>query len=144
MTWLSMLALSGLLMNCTQRINMSNLPSVVQNSLKNHYPAATNPEWEKKGDHFEAEFDIQGQEHTVLIDASGQVLMRKQDVATAELPQPVSGALQRDYQAYLVDDVEKVEKNGQTYYQVELENNNQDLKKVYALDGSVADVPYWD
>ncbi|MFC6998616.1 PepSY-like domain-containing protein [Rufibacter roseus] len=132
-------------LGCSQRLAVSNVPSLVQNSLKTQFPAAANIEWDKQGNSFEAEFDLNQTEHTALLDATGKILMYKHDVDTTQLPEPVMSSIKRDFAAYVVDDLEKVEKDGQTFYQVELESSsNQDLTKVFAQDGTQSSISYWD
>ncbi|WP_181304223.1 hypothetical protein [Rufibacter sp. XAAS-G3-1] len=135
---------TGTLWSCGQRITAGQLPSLVQNSVQVKFPQAERIDWEKEGQHFEAEFVVAGVEHTVLLDSVGHVLMQKQDITAAQLPPAVSVALKRDFQAYLMDDLEQVEKQGQVYYQIELENNNEDLKRVYASNGTVVNTRFWD
>ncbi|GGK57550.1 PepSY-like domain-containing protein [Rufibacter glacialis] len=141
---LSLSMAAGTLLGCSQHLTPGQLPSLVQNSVHVKFPQAKIIEWERTGAHFEAEFDIAGIDHTVLVDTTGQILMQKQDITSAQLPQAITVALQKDYQAYLIDDLEKVEREGQVYYQVELENQNEDLKKVYAATGALAEIAYWD
>ena len=44
-----------------------------------------------------------------------------------------------------IDDAEKLTKDGETYYQVELEKFLRDEKKVYSADGELRDdVSYWN
>ncbi|WP_207432338.1 hypothetical protein [Sabulibacter ruber] len=139
-----LLAVAAPALGCSQKLTGVQPPSLVQNSLQVKYPAAKMVEWEKEGALYEAEFAINQIEHTVLLDATGRVVMHKQEITSSELPQEVTLGLQRDFPSHLLDDLEKVEKDGRVYFQVELENNNQDLKKVYASDGSVANLPFWD
>ncbi|WP_205499664.1 hypothetical protein [Rufibacter psychrotolerans] len=141
---LVLVAAAGASWGCSQRLASVQAPSLVQNAVQVKYPGVKTIDWEKQGDLYEAEFEVGMVEHTALLDATGHILMQKQDIGVAELPQPVALALQRDYQAYQKEDLEKVEKAGQVYYQVELENPNGDLQKVFAADGSSASLAYWD
>ncbi|MBC3538542.1 PepSY-like domain-containing protein [Rufibacter sediminis] len=142
--FLAMLASSGTLWGCSQQLTGTHLPSLVQNALQVKFPAAQNIEWEKEGNLYEAEFTVNLVEHTALVDATGKVMSYKQDITSAQLPETVTVALKRDYQAFQMDELEKVEKDGQVVYQVELENANEEVKKVYAPDGTQANVIFWD
>ncbi|RNI25720.1 PepSY-like domain-containing protein [Rufibacter latericius] len=142
--FLAFLATSSSLWSCSQNITPSQLPSLVQNSLQAKFTGAQSIDWEKHGNLYEAEFEMAQVEHTVLLDATGHIISHKQDIASTELPAPVSMALKRDYPAFLMDDLEKVEKDGQMFYQVELENNNEEVHKVYTPNGALSNVTYWE
>ncbi|MBA9077022.1 MULTISPECIES: PepSY-like domain-containing protein [Rufibacter] len=131
-------------MGCSQKITPENLPSVVKNAVHSKFPAAQVVEWEKEGSLFEAEFAIGQTEYTALVDGTGNIVKSKQELTAADLPAEIAMTLKKDFQAYLVEDVERVEQQGQVYFQVELENNNEELKQVYTAAGTAASVPFWD
>lgn len=139
-----MLAAGSTLFGCSQQLSVDKLPSLVQNSFKTQFPAAAAVEWEKKGEQYEAEFELNQLENTVLLDASGKVLMHKADLQVTELPAQVAQALQKDFPSHQIDDLEKVERDGQTLYQVELENTNGEETKVYTAQGTLSSVSYWE
>lgn len=134
------------LSSCGQGIAEKKLPSVVVNAVKTKYGNATNIEWEKRTNGYEAEF-LQGQtELTVLVDNAGNLLMQKQDVDSTAIPVPVMNAINTNHPGYTIDDAEKLEKAGVSYYQLEIEKKgNKDLKLVFTADGKPANgVEYWD
>jgi len=140
-----MLASSYSFLGCSQNLAVGELPSLVQNGLKTQFPTATDVEWEKNGNLFEAEFDINQTDHTALLDGTGKIVMHKQDIEATQLPEPVAKALRTNFSGYQIDDLEQVEKNGQTLYQVELEKNfGLDQKKVFSADGTPSTLEYWD
>lgn len=130
----------------SQDISRDKVPSVVQNTFKAKYAAATDVEWEKQADVYEADFDLNNTEISVRIDASGKVQMQKQDISVHELPAAVRTAIQNQYKDHTIDDADKIEKNGVVYYQVELEGKgNKDVKLVYTADGrEEKSINYWD
>lgn len=141
---LALLAFSISFMACSQDIVESSLPSLVQNGLKTQFPAAEKVEWEKKGEHFEAEFDLALVEYNVLLDATGNILMYRTDIELAQLPAPILAAIKKDYADYHLDEIEKVtHPAGQVVYQVELEKTLFEKKVVYRADGTVSDIAYW-
>ena len=65
--------------------------------------------------------------------------MSKLDIKENELPAPVSTIISTKYIGYKIDDVERVEKDGITYYQVELKGKGKkDLELVFSADGKLA------
>ncbi len=110
------------------------------------HPAATNVDWEKNNDLYEAEFAVDSLELTIQVDATGKIIMQKQDAAANELPAPVLAVVGSQYKAYVLDDVEKIEKDNTIYYQVELEGTGKkDVLLVLDANGRVqSDMPYWN
>jgi len=130
---------------CSQDINEKRVPALVKNALMAKFPKAVDIEWEKKKNLYEADYDVNQTEYTALIDASGNIVMYKQDIQITEIPAALSGTLQKSFADYKVDDPEKIQKDGKTFYQVELEKNNQELKKIFSEDGQATTaITYWD
>ncbi|KAA5541684.1 hypothetical protein [Adhaeribacter rhizoryzae] len=130
---------------CSQDINAKRVPALVNNALMAKFPNAVDIEWEKKKNLYEADYDVNQTEFTALIDASGNIVMYKQDIPVTEIPAVLSGTLQKSFADYKVDDAEKIQKDGKIFFQVQLEKNNQELKKVFAEDGQATTaITYWD
>lgn len=144
----SVVVAAGLLIACSnQKISSANVPSVVLNAVSEQYPAKEEVEWKKLGNFYEAEIDLNDSvDVTVQVNEAGRVLMQKQDIATSELPDAVRSAVQSKYPDYTIDEVEKVEKAGVEYYQMELEaSGKKDVKLVFTADGKEdAGTGYWD
>ncbi len=140
------LAAFGLVFSgCGHGIAENKLPSVVVNAVKGKYNAS-NIDWEKKNNGYEAEF-LQGQsEVTVLVNNAGNLLMQKSDVDTTAIPATIIRAINTTYAGYTMEDIEKLEKDNIAYYQFELEKKgSKDIKVVYKQDGNpAAGVSYWD
>lgn len=128
-----------------QDISQTEVPSVVVNSFAKVYPGVKAAEWEKKDVNYEAEFEIDTTEHTILLDGTGAIVQSKQEIMATELPEAVSNSLAQQYQGQQVDDAELVEKSGQKYYQVELEGKLKDTKLVFDEAGNEQkDMAFWD
>ncbi|HEV7333279.1 MAG TPA: PepSY-like domain-containing protein [Flavisolibacter sp.] len=139
---------AGLLTACSnQEISSSKVPSVVLNAISERYPAKEEVEWKKRGNLYEAEIDLNDSvDVTVQVNEVGQVMMQKQDIATAELPAAIQSAIQGQYPGYTIDEVEKVTKGGMEYYQLELEaGGKKDKKLVFSADGNESTgTDFWD
>lgn len=124
---------------CAQGVPASKVPSVVQNTVKTKFSNATEIEWVTKNGGYEAEFDINKVEHTALVDSNGKFLMYRVDLDVKDLPSQVSAAIAKDYAGYKIDEAEKLEKDGVTYYQVELDGKGKkDVNLVFTEAGAVA------
>ena len=122
--------------SCGQDIPDSKVPSVVLNAVKAKYPAASEVDWEKKKNFYEAEFDTDSIEHVVQVDAQGNILQHKYEIGLGELPASVQENLKSAYATFTVDDAAIIEKQGQRYYEVELEAKGQkDKKVIFTMDG---------
>ena len=128
-----------------QDVAAQDVPEAVKSALSQKFANATDLDWEMSGSNYEADFDVNRIDHTVLLDPSGKILMTKRDILEKDLPQGIRTAISQNYKGMRVDDVEQVEKDGKTYYQLELDQKGQDKKVVLAQDGKeVTDPSYWD
>ncbi|WP_266203833.1 PepSY-like domain-containing protein [Pontibacter kalidii] len=148
-TAIALLFLGGSLFACDNDkdddIKPDDVPAAVKETLSSTFPDAQHVEWEKKGEDFEADFDVATVEHDALFNASGSLLMHKFDVAETELPEQVKTAISQNYADYRIDDADELQKDGTTFYQVELEKDKQEQKLVFAADGQEqTGVQYWD
>jgi len=127
------------LYSCSQDISNSKVPSVVLNTVQAKFGSANKIEWEKKNDQYEAEFRMDSIDYAVYVDAAGKLVMYKMDIKENELPAAVSLIIRTEYIGYKIDDAEKIEKDGITYYQVELEGKGKkDIKLNFTADGKLA------
>jgi len=127
------------LCSCSQDIPADKVPSVVLNTVQAKFGTAAKIEWEKKSNLYEAEFKMDTTEYAVYIDSSGTLVMYKLDINETQLPTEVSTIISTGYLGYKIDDAEKIEKDGITYYQVELEGKGKkDLELVFTADGKPA------
>ena len=124
------------LYSCSQDIPNSKVPSVVLNTVQAKFGSVNKIEWEKKNDLYEAEFKKDSIEYAVYIDTAGKLVMYKMDIRENELPAAVSLTISTEYIGYKIDDAEKIEKDGVTWYEVELEGKGKkDLKLNFSADG---------
>jgi hypothetical protein len=146
MNILLMLAMGIAIVSCGQRIAADKVPSVVVNAVKAKFPNATDIDWKKIQTGYEAEFDIGKIDYASQIAPSGVVIMHKQDIPPVELPAGISALISSRYSDYKVDEVEKIQKGDNVYYQVELDGKNQkDINLVFSGDGKEEhSIPYWD
>ena len=127
------------LYSCSQDIPADKVPSVVLNAVQAKFGNAVKIEWEKKNNLYEAEFKMDSTEYAVYIDPAGKLVMHKLDIKENELPAAVLTIISTEYVGYKIDDAEKVEKDGVTYYQVELEGKGKkDLELIFSADGKLA------
>lgn len=140
-----LLSSACILSSCDNDISKSKVPSVVLNTVEARY-ASSEVEWEKHGNVYEAEVDLNDStELSARIDASGKLLMQKQDISIAELDSVVMKSIQSRFRDYRIEYVERVQKDGSTFYQVQLDKKgHKDLKLVFTVDGNEEkNFSYW-
>src|SRR5687767_5955957 len=94
------IAASLSLASCGQNIPASKIPSVVLNTLQAKFVHATNTEWEKNKELYEAEFEIDSVEYKALFDNNGQLLRHYSSIAETALPTAVLEAIQKGHPGY--------------------------------------------
>ena len=126
-----------------QEIKETEVPSVVMNSFKGQFSDAQKPEWEKLNDKYEVEFEQGTAERGAVLDASGKVLMLKQEIENNEVPAAVVNTIKQNYGGYDLDEAEKIEYNGKTYYEVELTRWYVLSKElIFTADGKETTLPF--
>ncbi|MDB5258179.1 MAG: hypothetical protein JWM14_2874 [Chitinophagaceae bacterium] len=125
--------------SCAQEIPQSSVPSVVVNAFQQKFPKASGIEWEKKGDLYEAEFDLKFEDHKVLIDGTGKIVKHKEEINAADLPAVVKETIKKGFSTYKIDDADRIETQGLVIYKVELENSKEDKKIYIGEDGKIID-----
>ena len=113
------------------------VPAAVQGAFGKMFPAASHVEWEDRGGYVVADFRSAGTVMQAWFDAAGKWHMTEEDISYAELPQAVRTAYEAgDYAAWHVDDVDKLQRNGQeTGYVIEVEHAKQECGLYYSEDG---------
>lgn len=143
---LSAISISSVLWGaCSPELRESKVPSVVRNTVATRFAGAGAVEWEKEQQNYEAEFRIDTVDYTVLVNPDGTLLRFKHEIKPAQLPPAVQQTLQSQYAGYEVDGTEKIEQDGQTYYQVEVEKGLKEMRLVVTPEGAITnETPFWD
>lgn len=72
-----------------QKLKEADVPAAVKESFKKNYPTAKVEKWEKEGDFYEAEYEIGKVEHSVAMDATGNVHQNEMEIAVSALPKTI-------------------------------------------------------
>lgn len=121
-----------------------DIPSVVLNGFLEQFPNATGVEWEKREDLYEAEFHNDSVEHEAIINAEGSILKYKYGLPYEELPEAIKTSITSNFDSTKVDDVEVLQISGDTYYQVEFEEDRNENYVIFNEAGQVtSDIAVW-
>lgn len=112
---------------CAQDIPETNVPSVALNAFKSAFPQARDTEWEMKGDVYNVEFEIDRTDHEVWMDRNGKIIRHETDIRAADVPANIRTAVLERHKNMTIDDAEKIEKDGKTYYKIELDGKTGDM-----------------
>lgn len=106
----------------------------VQRALRDKYPNATNVEWEAKAGYYVADFRENGAELDVWFTTDAVWKMTETDLGidVNKLPVAVKDAfLSSDYSNWVVDDIDKYEREDMTFYLIEVETRGQKDRNLY-------------
>lgn len=107
----------------TERLQTENngSPMIVE-VFRKQFPKATNVEWEMENKTFEVDFKMDFSEQEIIFAPNGKIMMKKQEILISELPNEIKLQLDRDFKNEIIDDIQKITKGKNIYYQIELEN----------------------
>lgn len=121
-----------------QDIPESQVPSVVLNTFKQQFPKASDVEWEKKGDHYNVDFEIGFfTDYEAWFDATGNMLKYETEISESDLPKAVKQAISSQYPDFRIDDADKIVQDGKETFLVEIEKGNQEKHLTFSANGSV-------
>lgn len=120
-----------------QDLTETEVPSNVLKTFRSEQPNATDIEWEMEKEHYEVEFEIDKADHEMLIDKNGKVLMHKGELSAESLPSKVRSTIDADYADREIDDVKIITKDGQTFYEIELDGKVFDEEILISKEGKV-------
>lgn len=121
-----------------QDIPQSEVPSVVLNIFKKEFPKASDIEWEKKGEQYNVEFEIEWyKDYEAWFSADGKMVRYTEEISDSDLPKAVKDAIKKLYPDYRIDDVKKIVTGGLPTYKVEIEKGHEELDLIFSNDGKL-------
>lgn len=121
-----------------QDIHHSQVPSVVANNFKKEFPKASDIEWEMDGENYNVEFETGwGTDHEIWYDASGKMIKHVEEIASKDLPAPVSSKIKSDFSELRIDGAKKITEGSDVSYSVELENFTEEWKVIFSSAGEI-------
>lgn len=121
-----------------QDLTIEEVPSNLQTTFTDSFKNTTDVEWEKKGDLFKVEFEINKMDHDVWYDAEGNVVKSKIEISQNELPSTIASAVKTKYPEYKLDSIEVYEDATSKTYKVEIEKGwSMERKLVFEASGTL-------
>ena len=116
----------------------ARVPGAVSTALRSAHPAATDVEWTREDDGYEASFAESGSDVSVVFSASGAVQETETEIAVADLPAAVRRTLDRDYAGRTVSEAARiVAADGAVTYEAELTQGGRTVDVVFDASGAV-------
>jgi uncharacterized protein YjiK/uncharacterized membrane protein YkoI len=126
---------------CDSIWTRTDLPDAVKVRFTETYPTAAKIDWDVEQDNYEAEFEVSGRERTALFSAEGTLLRYTEEIEEQYLPDAALEEIRANFEQYKLDEVHRVQENKNTFYEVELEQNDQDRVLLFDSNGRLLPQP---
>lgn len=103
------------------------------------FPSAKDIEWEKSNTFYEIEFEIGRDDYKAYYDMQGELVVYKCEISEGDLPAVVRNAALTKYPNFKFEDIDKVVKGKDTFYNLELEKGKLEVKMTLKYDGTIID-----
>lgn len=105
----------------TQKLQENDVPSPVKTAFQKHYPNIKKVKWDKEGEKFEASFDMNKIDNSVLFDAQGNIVETEVEIELSQLPKGVLEYVKANYKGQDVKEAAKInDANGIVVFEVEI------------------------
>ncbi|MCZ2357619.1 MAG: PepSY-like domain-containing protein [Bacteroidia bacterium] len=108
-----------------QKISDKEVPAVVKSALQKNYPNAKELKWEKEKGNYEAEFEVNETDYSLLIDASGNILETEIEIKVDALPAKVKDYITKNYAGQKIKEATKITSSkGVVTYEAEVKGKD--------------------
>lgn len=116
-----------------QKLKESEVPAAVKAAFAKQFPNVKDAEWGKEEADFEAEFDQNKMETSLLIDANGNVLKTENEIEVSALPKAAAEYIAKTLGGKKIKEASKItDAKGQVTYEAEVD----DTDYVFDLNGT--------
>ena len=100
-------------------------PANVVSAFKTVHPKAQKITWDKEGLNYEADYEEDGDNYSVIINTLGKILETEKEITPAELPSGVIKYISDNYKGYTLTGAARIEDNsGNVTYEAEINKGN--------------------
>ena len=104
-----------------QKLQEKDVPAPVKTAFQKNFPQEKVEKWEKEGINFEAEFELNKSEQSVLFDAQGDIIETEIEIEISELPNGILDYVKKNYKGQSVKEAAKItDTKGTLTYEVEI------------------------
>lgn len=94
-----------------QKVSDKEVPTAVKTTLQKNYPNAKELKWEKENGNYEAEFEIDETDYSLLIDVSGNILETEIEIKVDALPANAKDYISKNYAGQKIKEATKITDN---------------------------------
>jgi hypothetical protein len=106
-----------------QTKSSKHIPTVVKNAFTKQFPTVKTVKWDKEETEFEASFDLNGLDNSVLFDAKGNVLETESEIK--EVPKEILAYVKAKYPNHKITESAKITNaKGEISYEAEVKGND--------------------
>lgn len=105
----------------SQKVKSADVPVVVRNAFEKQYPTAKEVTWDKEKNQYEASFDLNKIDQSVLMDDAGKIVETEVEIEMNQLPKGVLDYVKKNYKGASVKEAAKItDSNGIVTYEAEI------------------------
>ena len=117
----TMLAMPFVTFSFAQKTQEKNVPANVKSTIQKNYPAAKSIKWDKEGDNYEASFDLNKTDNSVLLDVQGNIIETEIEITLVQLPNGILKYVSKHYAGKQAKEAAKItDAKGNVTYEVEI------------------------
>lgn len=108
-----------------QEVKPENVPAAVKAEFSKLYPSVKTVKWEKENGAYEAGFEMDKVEYSVLLDAAGKVMETENEIPVSKLPAAAQAYLSKNYPGQKVKEAAQIiDAKGVITFEAELETGD--------------------
>jgi hypothetical protein len=107
--------------------NNEGISNEITTSFNKDFVSATNVSWNKQKDFTKATFTMNNQVMFAYYDQSGDLIASARNILSEQLPINLMNDLKKGYSNYWISELFEMDKEGQAFYYVTLENADETL-----------------
>jgi len=108
-----------------QKMKEANVPASVKTAFTKAYPNTKVGSWEKENGNYEAEFDLNKVEMSVLIDPNGTITETESEIKVSELSKTITDYCAKNYPGKKIAEASKiVDAKGVITFEAEINKND--------------------
>lgn len=120
---LAFLMVAGLITSfaIAQKLSEKDVPQPVKTAFQKSYPTAKEVKWDKEGSNYEASFDFNETDYSVLFDANGSIVETEAEIEISQLPKSVTEYVTTHYKGQKIKEAAKItDAKGVDTYEAEI------------------------
>lgn len=102
----------------------SEIPAIVKASFTKAYPTVKNVKWNKENENYEASFDLNEDDCSVLFDAQGNIIETEIEIEASKLPKGVLEYIKEHYKKSIREISKITDAKGIITYEVEIKGKD--------------------